>query len=181
MKNSSSNSVPERHPAAAPAARDGGVLCKPAEEAFKKGLNALKSSDIAVARALFEAAIQLERRSGATKIQPRYLSYYGLTLMEDPSRRPMALDCCRRAVKEEFFNADLFLNLSKVYMRLGNRAEAHKAAMRGLALDPRHAPIQQHLSEMGVRSRPMLPFLDRSNFLNVTLGRMFRKGPARAL
>ena len=58
---------------------------------------------------------------------------------------------------------------------------AAHGAIRGLALDPRHAPIQQHLSEMGVRSRPMLPFLDRSNFLNVTLGRMFRKGPARAL
>src|SRR5262245_39791748 len=114
MKNSSSNSAPDRRSDAAPS-RDSGVLCKPAEEAFKKGLNALKSSDLAVARALFEAAIQLERRSGAAKIQPRYLSYYGLTLVEDPARRPMALDCCRRAVKEEFFNANLFLNLSKVY------------------------------------------------------------------
>jgi len=100
--------------------------------------------------------------------------------MEDPTRRPMALDCCRRAVKDEFFNADLFLNLSRVYLRLGNRAEAHKAAMRGLALEPKHSAIKQHLSQMGVRGRPTIPFLDRSNFLNVTLGRMFRKGPSRS-
>jgi tetratricopeptide (TPR) repeat protein len=117
----------------------------------------LKGGETAVARALFEAAIKLERRSGANKIQPRYLSYYGLTLMEDPARRPMALDCCRRAVKDEFFNADLFLNLSRVYLRLGNRAEAHKAAMRGLALDPKHGAIQQHLGQMGVRGRPPIP------------------------
>jgi tetratricopeptide (TPR) repeat protein len=178
MKNSSGNSAPDRRSNGTD--RETGVLCRPAEEAFRKGLNALRGGETAVARALFEAAIKLERRSGANKIQPRYLSYYGLTLMEDPTRRPMALDCCRRAVKDEFFNAVLFLNLSRVYLRLGNRAEAHKAAMRGLALEPKHSAIQQHLSQMGVRGRPTIPFLDRSNFLNVTLGRMFRKGPSRS-
>jgi tetratricopeptide (TPR) repeat protein len=177
MKTTSGNSAPERRSGATD--QETGVLCRPAEEAFRKGLNALKAGETPVARALFEAAIKLERRSGATKIQPRYRSYYGLTLMEDPARRPMALDCCRRAVKDEFFNADLFLNLSRVHLRLGNRAEAHKAAMRGLALEPKHGAIKQHLSQMGVRGRPAIPFLDRANFFNVALGRMLRKGPNR--
>ena len=110
--------------------RTASVLCRPAEEAFKKGLSALRNSETTVARALFEAAIQLERRSGAARIQPRYISYYGVSLVDDSTRRPMALDCCRRAVKEEFFNPDLFLNLSRVYQILGNRAEAYKAATR---------------------------------------------------
>jgi tetratricopeptide (TPR) repeat protein len=160
--------------------RAAGVLCRPAEEAFKKGLTALRHSEMTVARALFEAAIQLERRSGAARIQPRYISYYGLSLADDVTRRPMALDCCRRAVKEEFFNPDLFLNLSRVYQALGNRAEAHKAAVRGLALDPKHPGLKTHVSEMGVRRRPPLPFLGRDNFLNVTLGKMLRKGPVRS-
>jgi tetratricopeptide (TPR) repeat protein len=151
MKNTSGNSAPDRRSNGSD--RETGVLCRPAEEAFRKGLNALKGGETSVARALFEAAIKLERRSGANKIQPRYLSYYGLTLMDDPTRRPMALDCCRRAVKDEFFNADLFLNLSRVYVRLGNRAEAHKAAMRRLALDPKHAGIQQHSPRWGFAAR----------------------------
>ena len=176
MKSTSGSSAHELKSAAD---RTAGVICRPAEEAFKKGLFALKNNELTVARALFEAAIQLERRSGATRIQPRYLSYYGLTLVEDPTKLTMAVDCVRRAVKEEFFNPDLFLNLSRVYMRTGTRAEAHKAAMRGLALDPKHPCLRNHLDEMGVRGRPPLPFLGRDNFLNVTLGKMMRRGPSR--
>lgn len=175
MKSISGSTAPDAKPLAE---RGGtGVLCRPAEEAFKKGMFALKNGEMTVARALFEAAIQIERRSGASQIQPRYLSFYGLTLIDDPTKRSMALDCCRRAVKEEFFNPDLFLNLSKVFLRFGNRAEAHKAAARGLALDSRHAGLKAHVSEMGVRGRPPVPFLGRDNFLNVTLGKMFRRGP----
>lgn len=158
---------------------DPGVLCRPAEEAFRKGLAALRNQQIVVARALFEAAIQIERRSGATRVQPRYMSYFGLTLLEDPSRRSMALDCCRRAMKEEFFNPELCLNLSRVYWKLGNRAEAVKSASRGLALDPNHGALRGHVRTMGVRGRPVLPFLHRDNPLNVTLGKMLRKGPVR--
>lgn len=176
MKSISNSLAPDPKPGAE---KTTGVLCRPAEEAFKKGLTALRNSETTVARALFEAAIQLERRSGAARIQPRYISYYGLSLIDDSTRRPMALDCCRRAVKEEFFNPDLFLNLSRVYQILGNRAEAYKAAMRGLALDSKHPGLRSHVSEMGVRRRPPLPFLGRNNFLNVTLGKMLRKTPAR--
>ena len=174
MKTTSGSSGPDP---AHGSARDAGVLCRPAEEAFKKGLAALKNRETAVARALFEAAIQIERRYGVARIQPRYLSYYGVTLVDDLERRPMALDCCRQAVREEFFNPDLFLNLSRVLLRLGNRGEAHKAASRGLALDPRHVGLRAHVQAMGVRGRPVVPFLHRDNRINVTLGRMLRKGP----
>ncbi len=177
MKSTSGSLAPESRSAAE---RGAATLCRPAEEAFRKGMYSLKNEEHTVARAYFEAAIQIERRNGISRIQPRYISYYGLTLVEDPSRRVMALDCVRRAVKEEFFNPDLFLNLSRVLMKLGNRGEAHKAAIRGLNLDPKHPGLKLHLEEMGVRGRPPLPFLGRNNFLNVTLGKMMRRGPHRA-
>ena len=157
----------------------GGTLYGPAEGAFRKGLRAIAASQTKVARALFEAAIQLERGSGAAGVQPRYRSYLGLTLLEDPSKRAIALDYCRRAAEEEFFNPDLFLNLSRVHLRLGNRAEAHRAATRGLALDPRHPALALHMAALGIRREPPLRFLARSNFLNMTLGRMIRKGTGR--
>ena len=163
---------------------EGGVICRPAEAAFQKGLVALKGTDPATARVFFEAAIDLQRRSGDQEIQPRYLSYYGLTLREEPSKRATALKLCRRAVKEEFFNPDLFFNLSRVCLFHGIRDEAYQAAIRGLALDPRHSALRRHLTELGRRRRPPLRFLSRSNFLNVAIGRLLSKdqepSPARA-
>lgn len=184
MMNTSSSSVADvlaTHPVTPPSMMPGaGVLCRPAEEAFKKGIAALNRSETTVARALFEAAMQIERESGSGRVQPRFLSYYGLTLMEHPEKLGRARDCCRRAVKDEFFNPDLFLNLSKVHLKLGERGEAYRTAARGLALDPRHTGLTQHIEALGTRKRPPLRFLDRSSTLNVLLGKLLRRRRSRS-
>jgi hypothetical protein len=151
------------------------LLCRPAEQAFKKGLAALADGETTVARALFEAAIQIERESGVVRVQPRFLSYYGLTLMERPETGFKARDYCLRAVREEFFNPDLFLNLSKVHTRLGERGAAYRAAASGLAIDPRHTGLKQQILALGIRRSPPLRFLDRSSSLNVLLGKVLHR------
>lgn len=179
MMNTSSSSAPEREraqPLPPPHVQDAaGVLCRPAEGAFKKGILALRRGETKVARALFEAAIQLERESGAIRIQPRFLSYYGLTLMEQPGTVFKAREWCLRATRDEFFNPDLFLNLSKVQAKTGDRGGAYRAAARGLALDPRHPALRQQLAELGVRRSPPLRFLGRSSSLNILLGLILRR------
>ncbi len=172
MTNTSGNSGHDR---ATGRSVESGVISRPAEAAFQKGLAALKSSDPTTARVFFEAAIDLQVKSGGPEIQPRYLSYYGLTLMDDPSKRVTSIKLCRKAVREEFFNPDLFLNLSRVCLHHGLRDEAYQAAMRGLALDPRHQALRRHLTELGRRRRPPLRFLSRSNFLNIAIGRLLTK------
>ena len=171
MKSSSGNLVHEVPPTDPIKA---GVIYRPAEAVFQKGLTAHRNGETAAARALFEAAIDLQRKSGSFQIQARYLSFYGVSLMETSSKRGEALELCRRAVREEFFNPDLFYNLSRVSLRAGHKAEAYRAAMTGLALDSKHPLLRRHVAEMGIRRRPALRFLSRSHFLNRALGKMLR-------
>lgn len=177
MTNTSDSSAPDLD---RPRSGESAVICRPAESAFQKGVAALRLSQTETARVFFESAIDLQRQSGSSEIQPRYLSYYGLTLMMNPTKRSTALELCRRAVQEEFFNPDLFLNLSRVCLRYGNRAEAYRAALSGLALDPNHSVLKRHLGAMGTRRPPLLRFLPRSNFLNAALGRILSKDRAPA-
>jgi hypothetical protein len=44
--------------------------------------------------------------------------------------------------------------------------------MRGLSIQSDHQGIIRALKDMGVRKRPVLPFLNRNNPLNVYLGRV---------
>lgn len=148
------------------------MLVHAAEESFQKGMIALRLGRITEAQALFEAAIELERKMGTEKPQPRYVSYYGLCLGLRRENVHTALKFCREAAAAEEYNADMCCNLGRVLLRAGRRKEAHKTLAKGLRLQPDHRECRQALSTLGVRRPPVLPFLPRGNFLNVMLGRM---------
>jgi len=122
--------------------------------------------------AMFEAAIELERRFGKGRPQARYLSYYGLCLGLEQNDLREAMRFCREAVTIEGYNADIRCNLSLVLMRAGRRKEAHINFVRGLHVEPGHRKIVRAMREMGLRRRPVVPFLARTNPVNVMLGRM---------
>jgi len=126
--------------------------------------------------ARFEAAIEIERRRGADHPQPRYLSFYGLCLALERNEIHEALRYCREAVTLESFNADMRHNLGQVLLRAGRRREAYRCLARGLTLDPGHSGIKSLIKKMGLRRRPMIPFLDRANPLNVLFGRLATGG-----
>jgi tetratricopeptide (TPR) repeat protein len=150
------------------------MLVQAAETRFQRGLQALGDGRNLEALALFEAALELERRLGARAPQARYLSYYGLCLAQDASRRREGSEFCRQAIALEFFNADLFWNYGRVLLVLDRRKEAFAAFVRGLSVQKNHQDIIRELAKMGWRKPPLLPFLPRDNPLNVTLGRLFR-------
>jgi hypothetical protein len=52
----------------------------------------------------------------------------------------------------------------------GNRKKAVDTAEAGLKLVPEHDDLLEVRKSLGVRSRPPVPFLDRSNPVNVNLG-----------
>ena len=98
------------------------------------------------------------------------LSYFGLALALMRKQMKPAIDLCRRAISLEFYNGDHYANLARVYALAGNRKKAVDAAEQGLKLVPEHDYLLQVRKSLGVRSAPPLPFLDRSNPINVTLG-----------
>lgn len=156
------------------------MLMHAAEERFRRGLEALDHGRPREALALFETALELERRNGTSKPQARYLSFYGLSLAQEAGRVREGIDFCRQAVKSESYNADLALNLGRALLVAGRRREAHEWLLKGLALAPGHQGVIRELSKMGWRRRPPIPFLSRRNPLNVFFGRLTRTAPPQA-
>lgn len=154
------------------------MLVQAAESRFQRGLNALDAGRGLEALALFEAALEVERRLGARTPQARYLSFYGLSLATAGGHPREGAELCRQAIALEFFNADLCLNYGRVLLAADRRKEAYATFLKGLKVQKSHQGILRELGKMGWRRRPVLPFLARGNPLNVLLGRMVRGGSA---
>ena len=149
------------------------MLNPAAEQSFRSGMEALGSRKTREAFAFFSGAIEIERQqSGPRPIQARYVSYYGLTLASTRGDLHEAVRCCRTAVKMESYRPDLCWNLGKVLIAADRRREAHRVLARAARLQPSHPGIQRDLSRLGRRRRPAVPFLSRSNKLNVLLGKL---------
>lgn len=136
-----------------------------AEEEHRRGRELLARESAAEALEHFRAAHQLDRAN------PRYRSFYGLALALVERRFNQALELCRSAAKEEFFNPELYHNLARVHLAFGFKAEAIRYLRRGLMIDPANAPMARDLAVLGQRTRPVLGFLPRRHPLNRLLGR----------
>jgi tetratricopeptide (TPR) repeat protein len=139
-----------------------------AEDHFRQGRDALASGEASVALEHFRSAHQIDRAN------PRYRSYYGLAIGIVERRFDRALELCRSAAKEEFFNPDLYHNLARVHLAFGFKAEAIRYLRRGLMIDPANAAMHEDLSTLGTRSRPPLGFLPRRHPLNRLVGQLRR-------
>jgi hypothetical protein len=87
-----------------------------------------------------------------------------------------ALELCRSAAKEEFFNPALYHNLARVHLAFGFKAEAIRHLRRGQMIDPGNDAIETEMACLGVRRQPIFSFLRRRHVLNRWLGALF-KGP----
>ena len=98
------------------------------------------------------------------------LSFFGLCLALIRKQIKPAIDLCRRAIDLEFYNGDHYANLARVYLIAGNRKKAVETADNGLKLVPGHDYLLSVRKTLGIRARPAVGFLDRSNPINVSLG-----------
>ena len=100
------------------------------------------------------------------------LSWFGLCLALVQRQYKSAIELARRAIDLEFYNGDHYANLTRIYLAAGNRKKALETAEAGLKLMPEHEGLLAARRAVGVRARPPLPFLDRSNAINVSLGQV---------
>jgi tetratricopeptide (TPR) repeat protein len=98
------------------------------------------------------------------------LSHFGLCLALVQKKMKPAIDLCKRAIELQFYNVDHYANLSRVYVAAGNRKKAIEAIEQGAKTHPQDEVLLAVRRELGIRSRPPVPFLDRSHPINVTLG-----------
>jgi tetratricopeptide (TPR) repeat protein len=141
-----------------------------AEEHFRRGEAALTGGEPDLALGHFRSCQRLDPTS------PRYRSYYGLALAISEHRFDKALELCRSAAKEEFFNPALYHNLARVHLTFGFKAEAIRHLRRGQMIDPGNPAIEVEMARLGVRRQPVFNFLRRRHVLNRWLGALFR-GP----
>ena len=139
-----------------------------AEESYCRGRDHLERGEVQPALEHFRAAHHVDRAN------PRYRSFYGLGLALVERRFDRALELCRAAAKEEFFNPELYHNLARVHLAFGFKAEAIRYLRRGLMIDPGNGAMQKELRGLGLRRHPVLSFLPRRHPVNRLLGRFIR-------
>ena len=117
--------------------------------------------------------------------QVRCLSYYGLStaMAEKPDRK--AIDCCLQAADQDPTDAELLVNLARVYYIAGLPTRCLSAVVRGLRIAPGHRGLHMLLDKVDRRGLPVLPSFHRDHPLNRSLGRLRaaffpRKGPVAA-
>jgi tetratricopeptide (TPR) repeat protein len=139
---------------------------------LNEAIEATKEEDYLRAMTLFaefyggdDAPTQLNSKAA------KGLSYFGLCIALVQKKYKTAIDLCKRALELEFYNGDHYVNLMKVYVAAGNRKKALETVEAGLKLHPEDDALLAARRSLGVRARPAVPFLDRANPINVSLGR----------
>jgi len=136
------------------------------EQHYQKGLRLLQQG------AHPDAYDHLSRAYLAAPQEATYRSAYALGLALIRGQFLGAVELARGAVREEFYNPDLYLNLAKIYEAFGFKAEAIRYLKRGLMVDPEAEELRCMLDRFGVRRRPPLRFLPREHLANRLLGRL---------
>ncbi len=119
-----------------------------------------------------EAVDHLKRAHAREPNNPKYCSSYALARALVQREFLGAADLARSALRAQFYNPDLYLNLARIYLAHDFKSEAVRVLRRGLMLDPEHPRIAQHLARLGIRRRPPIPFLGRGHLLNRLLGKV---------
>jgi Flp pilus assembly protein TadD len=133
---------------------------------FKQGISLLRKGQSAEALQYLRHAAELEQQN------PYYLSFLGVAVARAQRKWSAATQFCETALSSKRTEAQLYLNLAEVYLSAGRRDDAVAVLDRGLIYfnaDPR---IRRARANLGTRSSPVLPFLERGHFLNRSLGKL---------
>jgi len=142
-----------------------------AEELFTMGMETLENGESAAALTLLEKAVSMERN-------PLYCSNLAVCLAKEKRDFKLAISLCKEAIRKEPKNSIHFLHLGRVHLL----ADQKRDALRIFSMGLRNETNQDIIAEMKKFDRrrpPLIPFLERSNPINKTLGKIFYKQRGR--
>lgn len=134
-------------------------------ESIEKGIYLAKNRRFEDAIKVFEEGLCFTQHSIA-------MSYYALCIAEVEGNYDKAVSLCLMAAQREFYHPDVYLNLGKIFLLNGKKSVAVKSFKKGLHLDKTHAELVSLIKKLGVRRKPIIPFLPRHNFVNRLLGKL---------
>jgi Flp pilus assembly protein TadD len=133
---------------------------------FKQGVQLLKGGYSQ------KALLELRRCVEFDSTNPYYLSFLGLAIARSEKRWAEAIKLCETALQFKRKELQLHLNLAEVYVASGQRSDAIiilDQARESFGPNPRLVKARSRVEK---RRSPMLPFLDRQNPLNKSLGKL---------
>ncbi len=101
-----------------------------------------------------------------------FYSYLGFGIARFDRRVREGIALCEHAVKREFYQPENYVNLARTYLLVEDRRRATDAVRAGLRIDSDNRELTELIEELGVRRRPVVPFLSRRNPLNHLLGKL---------
>ena len=140
---------------------------------FKLGINLLRKGHSAEATKYFRQAAELEQEN------PYYLSFLGVSVARAQRKWAAAVKLCETALSLRRNEVQLYLNMAEVYVSAGRRDDAVEVLDKALIYFRTDARIRRARANLGMRSSPVLPFLERGHFLNRSLGKLRRRVSSR--
>jgi hypothetical protein len=139
-------------------------------EVFRQGVLACRAQKWREGLDLLTTLAQKSERQG--NLPGLFYSFLGVAMARCEGRRQEGMQLCRYAVSVQPEEPDNHLNLALLYVMVGRRQAAIRALEDGLELQPNHPRLMELLRHLGIRRRPPLPFLPRTNPANVLLGQV---------
>jgi Flp pilus assembly protein TadD len=133
---------------------------------FKQGIELLRKGHSAEALEYLQQAARLKQQN------PYYLSFLGVSMARAERKWAPAVELCKTALSLKRNDAQLHLNLAQVYVSAGRREDAVQALDTAVSYCGTDARIRRMRGRLGRRGSPVLPFLERDNFLNRGLGKL---------
>jgi Flp pilus assembly protein TadD len=133
---------------------------------FKEGVQLLKGGYPQ------KAVLQLRRCVEVDSTNPYYLSFLGLAIARSEKRWAEATKLCETALQLKRREMQLHLNLAEVYVASGHRDSAIATLDHAKESFGPNARLTKARCRVEKRRSPILPFLDRQNMLNISLGKL---------
>lgn len=137
-------------------------------EIIEKGVRLAKDEHYHDALKVFDQDISFTQN-------PTAMSYYALSLAAAEDNYERAIALCLIAAEKEFYNPDICLNLGRIFLMNGQKTYAIKSFKKGLKIDHSHEGLICELKKMGIRRKPVFPFLERRHPVNKFLGLLSQK------
>jgi len=115
---------------------------------------------------------------------PFLLSYFGCLETLINKNFADGISLCKRAIEllnekipfgQEIFYPTFYLNLGRSYVAANNRSGAIEALQKGLTYDGENKDLLWEMRKLGIRRKPVISRLKRSNPLNKYIGMMLHK------
>ena len=133
---------------------------------FKEGLELLKNEYPD------KALLKLRQAFESDKRNPYYISFLGLSIARAEQNWEQALDLCEMAVHLNQKEIKFHLNLIEVYALAGWSEKALRKLDNASKLFGNDVRLKRFRAKVAERRTPVLPFLERSHFLNRELGKL---------